>query len=226
MNEKARKVLADGTHVLIAGATGSGEEYGGKTVLANWWFEGAVQKGHVAMGVFFNAKKFTFVRGETVESLDELADAYAEGVRLFDYRPQGDRAEEHAALMQLLLVLPGKKIVVHDEAQSYRGDSLHDALAEWGNMEGADLPTDDIRSLVLTQRPWNLPEEYRLNLPVKVWVGPFGSEAETFFDSEKMQAAAARTKEETGPYRWTITDAGDYVDTMDPVPAAYAEAVA
>jgi hypothetical protein len=51
-----RYYLTDGGHVLISGATGAKEGYGGKTVTANWWFSEAVRKGWHDMGIFINPK--------------------------------------------------------------------------------------------------------------------------------------------------------------------------
>lgn len=215
--------LTDGAHVLIAGATGAGDQYGGKSVLANWWFEQSVERGWHDLGVYFNPKRLGFVRGQTVTSLLELAEAYRDGARLLDYHVTGDRQAAHAELVEFLRGLPGGKIAVHDEAQSLvGGGSLDTCLAELGNMDSSKEPTDSIRSLVLTQRPWNLPEEHRANMPLKIWVGPFGNEASHFFNVEQMGNAAAEVREETGPYRWSVTDAGDYVETNRPVDKSYA----
>lgn len=214
--------LLDGTHVLIAGATGSGDEYGGKSVLANWWFDQSVRKGHRELGVYINPKRLRFVRGTTVSSLKGMAEAYQSGKRRFDVRFTGEEA--HGRLMRMLRRLPGDKIVVHDEAQSYRSaESLDWALSQAGNLAHSDEPTGDIRSLVVTQRPWNLPEQQRANMPLKIWVGPFGSEAKRFFQSEAMGEAADKVETATGPYRWSVTDGGDYIRTHAPVPAEYAE---
>ena len=220
--------LTDGSHVLISGATGAGDDYGGKSVLANWWFRQAVEQGHSALGVFFNPKGLGYVtRGSEVSrvrTLSGFAQAYRSGARLIDYYPgDGGSEESHGALVETLKRLPGDKIVVHDEAQAYKdAESLSWCLAQGGNMAQGSLPTGDIRSLTVTQRPWNLPEEHRANMPLKIWVGPFGNEAEHFFSAERMQGAAEKVKERTGPYRWSVTDGGDYVTTHEPVPEEFA----
>lgn len=214
--------LTDGAHVLIAGATGSGEKYGGKSVLANWWYANAVKTGNRDIGVFFNPKRLSFVRGTEVSTRKGLAEAYRAGKRLFDYRP-GDAEDSHRGLVATLRNLPGAKIVVSDEAQSYRdSDSLNWLLSQGGNMANSAEPTGDIRSLVVTQRPWNLPEELRANMPLKIWVGPYGNEASHFFQAEQMGAAGAMVEAATGPFRWSVTDGGDYVRTHKPVPEEYA----
>lgn len=215
--------LTDGSHVLISGATGAGEQYGGKSVLANWWYEQSVAKGWHHLGVYVNPKGLGYVRGTTVRSLQGLAQSYQAGKRLFDYRPDGDLEAAHDRVTRMLRNLPGEKIVVHDEAQEYRGtDSLNWLLAQGGNMRNSAEETDDIRSLVVTQRPWNLSEELRANMPLKVWVGPFGNEATHFFEAERMGAAADKVEANTGPYHWSVTDGGDYVETLPPVPEEYA----
>ncbi|TKX79266.1 hypothetical protein EXE53_16690 [Halorubrum sp. SD626R] len=218
-----RYYLTDGSHVLISGATGAGDEFGGKSVLANWWFAQSVGQGWHDLGLFYNPKGLNYVRGRTVHTLKGLAQSYRAGNRLFDYRPRSDVEAEHEAVIETLEQLPGRKIVVHDEAQSYQGSSkLNRALAQLGNMANASTPTDDIRSLVVTQRPWNLSEELRANMPLKVWVGPYGNEAEHFFNAERMAAAGEQVRANTGAYRWSVTDAGEFVETNPPVPEEFA----
>ena len=222
--------LTDGAHVLISGATGAGDEYGGKSVLANWWFQESVDRGWHDLGVFFDPKGLGFVQGgdvRRVRTLKGLAESYRAGYRLFDYYPRssGDELEdEHGRLVEMMRQLPGRKIMVHDEAQSYAGtdNELESCLSQYGNMSNSSEPTDDIRSLVVTQRAWNLPEILRANLPLKVWVGPMGNEARKFFQSEQMSRAGDKVEQATGRYRWSVTDGGDYVTTHEPVPGEYA----
>lgn len=222
-----RYYLTDGAHVLIAGATGAGDDYGGKSVLANWWFHNSVEKGWHDVGLYFDPKGLQNIKGKDsdstpYESLRGLAEGYQSGQRLFHFRPS-DAERDHSRVMQWLRQLPGKKIVVHDEAQSYKdAESLDWYLSQGGNLEGGSEPTGDIRSLVVTQRPWNLPEELRANMPLKIWVGPTGSEFRSYMDAERMKRAGERIAEHTGPHKWSVTDAGDYVHTNPPVPEGYA----
>jgi len=218
-----RYYLTDGSHVLISGATGAGDEFGGKSVLANWWFTQSVRQGWHDLGLFYNPKGLGYVRGRTVSTLQGLAQSYRAGYRLFDFRPKGDVEAIHEDVIETLEHLPGSKIVAHDEAQSYQGSpKLNRALAQLGNMSNASTPTDDMRSLVVTQRPWNLGENLRANMPLKVWVGPFGNEAEHFFDAERMSAAGEKVRSNTGAYRWSVTDGGEFVETNPPVSEDYA----
>lgn len=66
--------------------------------------------------------------------------------------------------------------MVHDERHEYH------KVAGWyfsqgGNPDKSETETtDSIRSLGLTQLAWNLPEELRANMPVKIWVGHLGNE--------------------------------------------------
>lgn len=179
------------------------------------------------MGVFFDPKGLQYVqRGKVrpVHSLQKLATEYREGHRLFQFNASNQSIEEeHTRLVQTLERIPGGKIIVHDEAQSY-GDShgLEHCLSQLGNMEHSSKPTGNIRSLVATQRPWNLSEEHRANMPLKIWVGPFGTEARRFFETERMHEAAEAVKEQTGPFRWSVTDGGDFVETNSPAPEEYA----
>lgn len=148
-----------------------------------------------------------------------MAGEYRNGARLIDYRlPWGDEAEQHVQLVELLRRLPSEKIMVNDEAPAYRDA---DRLA-WLLAQAEYLDEGSIRSLVLTQRPWSLPEELRANMLVKIWVGPLTSQSRNFFQIENMQAAVPMVDEATGPYRLNVTDGGEYQHTNPPVPAEYA----
>jgi len=234
--------LTDGSHVLIAGATGSGEQYGGKSVLANWWYNQSVRQGHHDLGVYFDPKGLSFVRKRadaTVSCIKGkgnekgIADYLKDDVeqhgrnyvdnRVIQYVPDYNSIEhEHERLTAFLRQLTGGKIVVHDEAHEY-ADSLGWYLSQAGNLDNSESETtDSIRSLAVTQRAWNLPDSHRANLPLKIWVGPMGSEGRRFFQSEQMKRAGELVQEHTGQYRWSVTDAGDYVETNGPVPEKYA----
>jgi len=223
--------LTDGAHCLISGATGAGDDYGGKSVLANWWFQQSVERGWHDVGVFFDPKGLGYVSRSDdvrrVRTLKGLAQSYRAGYRLFDYYARATEKdaleEEHDRLIQMLRQMGGSKIVAHDEAQSYKGSpGLNWCLSQGGNMANSSEPTDDIRSLTVTQRPWNLGETLRANMPLKIWVGPFGNEAENFFDSEQMTDAKQKVRAATAPYHWSVTDGGDYVTTHEPVPVRFA----
>jgi len=81
--------LTDGAHCLISGATGAGDDYGGKSVLANWWFQQSVERGWHDVGVFFDPKGLGYVSRSDdvrrVRTLKGLAQSYRAGYRLFDY---------------------------------------------------------------------------------------------------------------------------------------------
>lgn len=220
----SRYYLNDGGHVLISGATGAKADYGGKTSTANWWFEQSVEKGHHDAGLFFNPKGHSAVRGVEVRDLGELARAYRDGARLFNYNPRvrpGETdglASEFSDVAEVLRQLPGDWIVVADEAQDYRESAYLDwILSQGGNLEGGGFT-----ALVLTQRPWNLSEELRGNMPVKIWVGPVTTEGRKFFQVENMSNVVEQVERETGPYHWAVTDGGDYQHVNPPVPEEYA----
>lgn len=209
-----RYYLTDGGHTLISGATGARDDYGGKSTTANWWFSKAVEKGHRAVGVFVNPKGHSHIRGQSVASLKGLAESYRAGHRLFNF--QSDNVDP---LIQFLRQIPGEKIIVLDEAQSY-ADSEQ---MNWVLSQGGNLDSGSIRALVLTQRPWNLSEELRANLPVKIWCGPVTPEGVNFFQSEHMASVIPEVERNmTAPYQWAVTDAGEYQHTNPAVPAAYA----
>lgn len=213
-----RYYLTDGGHVLISGATGAKETYGGKTTTANWWFTQSVEQGWHDVGLFINPKGHRFVNGKNGQSrpystLKGVAQGYRAGSRLFSVE-----TSDPDPYIQFLRQLPGEKIVVFDEAQSYRdSETLDWVLSQGGNLDGGSFT-----GLVLTQRPWNLPEELRANLPVKIWVGPITSEGRKFFEVEHMRDVARQLEGEMEPFHWAVTDGGEFQHVNPPVPSSYA----
>lgn len=214
-----RYYLTDGGHVLISGATGAKEGYGGKTVTANWWFSNAVEKGWYDQGVFINPKGHGWLEGREIHSLQGLAQSYRSGQRLFNIHVPHDDAERAVdGVIEFFRNVDGDTIVVFDEAQAYRDSrELSWVLSQGGNLDGGAFT-----GLVITQRPWSLSETKRMNLPVKIWVGPVTSEGRKFFQTEQMQSVADELDGEMQPYHWAVTDAGELQHVNPPVPEAYA----
>ena len=215
--------LTDGAHALIFGITGAGRGWGGKTAVANWWFANGVEMGWFDLGIFFNAKPTSGIRGKRVESVKALHNQYMEGERLFNLVPKSLTGEsEHAELWAYLEELPGSKIVVHDEAQDYEdADSLH-AFVKRGSVT-------DAKSLVLSQRAWDLSESIRAQLVYTVYVGPTSSKYRPYFN--QMLAGEAydgispfeHVQENHDEYQWSVFGPGDeLLGYNKPVPAAYA----
>lgn len=203
--------LTDGGHVLIAGATGARDDYGGKTVLANWWADQLVELGHRQVSLFVNVKEHSFVRGREVSTLRGAAQSYRAGYRRFDWR--GNPADG----AQWAEELPGEAVIVWDEAWDYSdSETLHAALRMWGNQP------ESTRSLVVSQRPYDLSQDIRNNTTITVWVGPVTNEGEQFFDSMKIPDVSDRLKGEMKPYHWAVIDGGELQEVKRPVPEAYA----
>jgi hypothetical protein len=216
--------LTNGAHCLLTGATGAGEEYGGKTVLGNWWVTMAMKNGLHDMGLIFNPKGHQFVRGETVRSLNQLVTAYREGSRLFNYVPTADSAAEHDKVLLALRQTPGSKIVMHDEAHEVADSDMLDwCFRQGGNVgNGTRFRTGDIRSIGVTQHPWDLPESVTNNCPLLCWVGPKTAQSKKYFQAMQIQGAYDEIPN-TDPYHWSVIDAGEYVDTNAPVPERFAQ---
>jgi hypothetical protein len=215
--------LTDGSHVFVTGATGAGDKFGGKTVLANWWFDRAVSTGTHDMGVFFNPKGHSFVKGSLVRSLGDLVYCYQQGDRLFNYVPSGDSvASQHDKLIRTLRKASGTKIVVHDEAHEVASSEMLDwCFRQGGNVGSQRFKTGDIRSIAVSQHPWDIPESVAQNAPLKVWVGPTTPESKRYFDTMQISDAYAEIPE-TDPYYWTVIDGGEVVSTNKPVGEAWA----
>ena len=216
--------LQNGAHVLITGATGAGDEYGGKTVLANWWFTESCRSGHYDMGLFFNPKGHNFVRGVRVRSLAELVSEYRDGTRMFDYVPSSDSVTEHTNIVETLRQVPGDKILIHDECHEVaKSDMLDWSYRQGGNVgNGSRFGTGDIRSIGITQHPWDLPESVSNNSPLIVWVGPKTQQSKRYFQTMQIQGAYEQIGE-VPPYHWSVIDAGEFVETNAAVPEEFSK---
>jgi hypothetical protein len=217
-----RFYLTDGAHVFITGATGAGDEFGGKTVLLNWWVTRAVEQGHHDLGLIFNSKGHSFMRGKTVRTLQDLADAYRSGYRLFNFIPMNSEAD-HETVMQMLRELPGSKIVGHDEAHEYADSEMLDWMfRQGGNVEDSiRFETGNIRSLLTSQHPWDLPEAVTNNVPLFVYLGRKSPQAKRYFTTMQI-AGAYEQMPDMDPYEWTVFNAGEFVEKNPPVPEEYA----
>lgn len=230
---RSHPVLTDGTHCLVAGVTGSGERWGGKTSTAAWWMDSVVPDdlaapAHFRYGIAFSPKGNRFPNAKTVSDMDSAFEALGERRTKIEWTVDGspidgiDLSSSHAECMEFARRLPGDVFLVHDDAVLYSSaDSLQWATATAGNPPPGD---PRIKSVVVSQDPWDLPRRgVRSNLPVLIWVGPTTAEAEKFFrqsgKSEAFDVVESRHKE---PYRWSIIDGAGDVATFNPVPSDYA----
>jgi len=209
--------LTDGGHVLIAGATGARDDYGGKSVLANWWYSELVEKGHRDVGLYLNPKGHSFVEGAHGRSLSELAEAYRRGKRRLSLDVQAPDAA--IGFLEELIGREGSSAVaVLDEAWAYAGSQkVNEAVRQLGNLDGGG-----IRSLVVSQRAWDLPDAVLNSCPVKVWVGPLTSEGKRYFETMGMSEVGDALDGRMGAYQWAVVDGGELQEINDPVPEAYA----
>jgi len=216
--------LDSGAHMLITGATGAGDEFGGKTVLANWLLDNAVRSGMTDSGVFINPKGHVFVRGTVCRSRKEIVEAWQSGDRLFNYVP-GSPAADHADLVKMFRQVPGSTWLVHDEAHAVAdSDPLDWCFRQGGNVGNLQFRTDNMRSIAVTQHPWDLPESVSQNAPLKVWVGPTTPESRRYFQTMQIsEAYDTISSADSDPYEWWVIDGGEVVDRNAPVPEAYAQ---
>lgn len=205
--------LADGGHVLISGATGSRKDYGGKTVLANWWASNLVAKGHRDVSVFINPKGHGFVRGNRVRSQSGLQQSLNAGTSQINYtKPHPN------AVVAELAKRNANAVVVFDEAWEYDGSwGLNQTVRKLGNIDGGG-----IRGLVVSQRPWDLTDAVLNSTPLIVWVGPLTNEGQRYFETMNMSQEAAKINGKMEPYQWAVFDGGELQEVNDPVPASFA----
>ena len=210
------KYLTDKAHVCIWGITGYSGDYGGKSVLANWWMTNLVNKGVCDLGIFFNPKADSFVNGDTVNDVYELADRIRMGSNMFDFRPASTTGEdEHAELMDFLNHYPGSKIVVHDEASDYddQGGSLHWAVKRGGNEA-------EMKSIVLSQSPVDLETAIRKQCVYRIWIGPVGNDEIHYFRQMDAEDVFHQIEGQEA-YHWTVFDiGGELVAKNQPVDAS------
>jgi len=213
----------DGVHVLVAGTTGSGERWGGKTATAHYWATLAVEAGPYDNAIAYAPKGGGFAWPNVTTAL-EAAQEVQDGGRYLMWTPQdrSDPAADHADAVSFARGLSGRTVMVHDDAVTYSAsDSLAMATALAGNPTGGG---GGVKSIVATQDPWDLPRRgVRSNLPVITWVGPVTDEAMSWFQQvktgkigERVKAAHADT-----PYTFTVIN-GDEIHTYDPVPSDFA----
>lgn len=224
--EGSHPVFADGSHVLISGVTGSGDEYGGKSSVAAWWLDTAVPV-HFDFGIAFSPKGSRFA-GPTVTNAREAADAIGSGSRIVEWSVSGSPTnfdalgDAHAEAMSFASGLAGDVLAVHDDAITYAGaDSLKWCCALAGNPSGDG---NRIKSIVVSQDPWDLPRKaVRSNLPVLIWVGPVTDEIDKFFrQSGKGPAVDVVRERHDRPFMWSVVDGAGTVSTFNPVPDRYA----
>ncbi len=212
-------ILTDAGHVLITGTTGAGEGMGGKTTTANWWHEQAVESGQREVSLFYNAKCQRGIAGRTCTTLGELAGAYQNGCRTLDFQPPSDYgAEEHEYVVQWFRRIPGRKQMIHDEVSFYNdSEGLNWCLAQGGNLDNGS-----IRSIVLTQYPWDLTERH-LNLLIwRVYVGEPTKSTERFLQAMQLQDLAGEIRKRAAPYHWIAITGDKITNVYEPVPESYA----
>jgi hypothetical protein len=212
-------------HIGIYGITGSSSDtagYGGKSVLANWWFTETVQNGHFDYGLFFNASHLDYVRGEKAYSYVDCANIMEKGGNLINFLPESATGEtEHHDLMEFLRDLNGTKIVVTDEATDLdkEGGSLHKAVKRYGNQ-------GNMKNLVIAQSPSDLENHIRKQCTKEIWVGPFSEDEKFLFrqKSKKHMKVVRHLRENHDPFQWTVWDKmGNIVDYNNPVSDKYAK---
>lgn len=218
--------LTDGSHALVFGTTGSGTRWGGKTAVANWWHSETIDKGWRDLSIFFNPGEEPGIKGRTVESMRELADAYRDGARKIDFQPATlTGAPELEELAEFIRHVDGSKLLVVDEAQD-----VDDTQAlRWAFKRGSKA---DLKTIAVAQRAWDLNDTVRTNATLTVYVGPYNDGFDRFFESElrgtcyDTDAGPVTPKEHVrathDPYCWSVFDAGsDLLEVNNPVSKEY-----
>lgn len=220
--------FVDTSHLLFAGITGAGEAEGGKTATCNWLQHELVRRGHFDFSVCFSPKGGNF-DAVTVRSPDEAAGAVAEGHSRLEWTVDGSPAsfdsdtvaDAHVEAMSFADGLNGDVVAVHDDAQMYPDSS---ALAWAASMAGNPGSGEAVKSLVVCQNPWALPEtNVRTNMGAMVWVGPVNDNAERYFKVMQMGGQLDTVKRRhTEPFMFSVVTESE-VHTYAPVPEEYAE---
>lgn len=202
--------LTSGGHVLISGATGAGDRYGGKSSTANYWVDNLISKGWTDVAVVIDPGNGPYDYQE-YQTLRGMAQAYQSGARRFTWPRESGVTE----LVRFVDALPGSACIVFDEAWMYPdAEGMVDCIRNLGNQD------DPVRGIVVSQRAWDLPDAIRNSCPLKVWVGPMTSEGSQYFKASGMKHIPESVDPQ--PYQWVVTDGGELVSVNAPVPEEYA----
>ena len=205
-----RYYLTSGGHVLISGATGAGDRYGGKSSTAHWWIENLISNGWIDSAFVVDPGNGPYQYQE-YQTLRGMAQAYQSGARRFSWPRESGVTD----LVTFVDELPGSACIVFDEAWMYSdAEGMIDTIRNLGNQE------DPVRGIVVSQRAWDLPDSIRNSCPLKVWVGPITSEGEQYFKTNGMGHIADDC--DPDPFYWIVTDGGELVDRNPPVPGEFA----
>ena len=205
-----RYYLTSGGHVLISGATGAGDRYGGKSSTAHWWIENLISNGWIDSAFVVDPGNGPYQYQE-YQTLRGMAQAYQSGARRFSWPRESGVTD----LVTFVDELPGSACIVFDEAWAYAdSEGMENTIRNLGNQE------DPVRGIVVSQRAWDLPDSIRNSCPLKVWVGPITSEGEQYFKTNGMGHIADDC--DPDPYEWIVTDGGELVDRNPPVPGEFA----
>lgn len=228
MPQKDAPYFVDNSHLLFAGITGAGAREGGKTATSNWLQAKLVRQGHFDYSVCFSLKGGNF-DAATVRDAEEAAQAIADGDRRIEWTVEGSPASfdsgtvatAHVEAMSFADGLNGDVVAVHDDAQMYPDSN---ALAWASSMAGNPGSGSAVKSLVVCQNPWSLPEtNVRTNMGAMVWVGPVNDNAERYFRVMQMSGQLATVRERhTEPFMFSVVTESA-VDTYAPVPEKFAE---
>lgn len=212
--------FSDTSTVLITGISGTNTDYGGKTILANWW---AYTHGRASFDlvIFLNFQRKEAVRGTQVDSLEELADAMAEGESYFNVTPAtADWEGFHARFEQFIAALDEdmRKFIVHDEAPTYDGE---ESLRKFVRLRGQ---MNSCKSVVVAQAPGDLEKPVRKASGPLAWVGPITTENQDYFSSKSYSNHFDHIMASQGPYEWCVITGPDDGDRDDyaPVPEEFA----
>jgi len=219
-------VFTDNGHVLISGITGSRDEMGGKTALANWW-AATHGRANFDLVVFFNAKGSSAVRGERVHSVTDLAERMADGVRHFDFVPStADWAAHHARLKAFTEELPTSmsKFYVHDEIPDYGDEGSLSWFVKIAGQDDGKFAAN-CKSVCLAQSPTgdDVPGVVNKQCDTFVWVGPTSDDYVHWFRNKGWSNHFEHIRDHD-PYEWTVIQGTRDEDrtTYQPVPEEFA----
>lgn len=211
--------LADTTHLLVTGPTGARTNYGGKSSLTAWLADNPLRERELV--IVLNVKQDDFADVledyEEVASVDELADAMADGHRRVIITPQtADWETVSANLEAFIRELPSDmtKAVILDEVPELDEDAVLRFTRLHGN--GASCKT-----VALAQSPTDVSGSVVKNC-VPVWIGPAPGSYDAWFRAHDL-GEHIDTLHAQNPYEWSVLlgpDAADR-DHFEPVSEVY-----
>lgn len=208
-------------HLLLAAPTGYRTDYGGKTSLACWMFDGPARSKELSLFVNVKGDDVASVLDDYREatSIDEVAALMGQGHRRIVLTPTDpDWEAVSVRVREFIDALPDEmsKVVALDEAPELDEEAVLWFVRVAGN-------GNNCKTILMTQSPTDVQNSVVKNT-ILVWIGPVPSTYLSWFRTHDYKPAYDYIAAHHEPYHWTAVlgpDEGDW-NHFEPVPERFA----